>query len=61
MRFYIDCHIIYYGVMGGRIIKIVNNSAVHLLLKWGGFTFEGGVFSVEYGIYFWLASFRSGS
>ena len=28
-------HIIY-GVMGGRIIKIVNTSAVHLLLKRGG-------------------------
>ena len=36
--------------MGGRIIKIVNTSAVHLLLKrGGGLTFEGGVFSGEYG------------
>ena len=35
---------------GGRIIKIVNTSAVHLLLKrGGGLTFEGGVFSGEYG------------
>ena len=43
-------HIIYYGVMGGgRIIKIVNTSAVHLLLKRGGLIFEGGVFPGEYG------------
>ena len=38
---------------GGRIIKTVNTSAVHLLLKrggGGGLTFEGGVFSGEYGI-----------
>ena len=36
--------------MGGRIIKTVNTSAVHLLLKrGGGLTFEGGVFSGEYG------------
>ena len=35
--------------MGGRIIKIVNTSAIHLLLKRGGLTFEGGVFSGEYG------------
>ena len=38
--------------MGGRIIKTVNTSAVHLLLKrGGGLTFEGGVFSGEYGIH----------
>ena len=41
------------GGGGGRIIKTVNTSAVHLLLKrgGGGLTFEGGVFSGEYGIY----------
>ena len=36
--------------MGGRIIKTVNTSAVHLLLKRGGLTFEGGVFSGLIGV-----------